>query len=378
MYILNKENKILEKIQDTTFFEQNLKERYDLQEWIDKSPDVLGEELLIIQKEFDEFDKTRERLDLLALDLKGNLVLIENKLDDSGRDVTWQALKYVSYCSSLNKSQIIEIYQKYLNQKFPQDTEDASENIREFLGKGSIDEVSLNLGYSQRIILVAREFRPEVTSTVIWLRGNNIDIQCVKVVPYILGEKIIIDIDKIIPIPEAENYMVKLSAKEVEERSANVTKNITENIYSEYWSKLLSYCQEENFELYENRTTSKDSWISAGSGIASVQYTFVLLKSELRIEIYISRPSISENKFIYDRLFHEKEEIERQFNGNLKWERLDHKKASRISVSKPFDRDNKDEWNDAIKWHYQNMKRFENALKEPLSRINGELKSKFK
>ena len=62
-------------------------------------PDALGEELLIIQKEFDGFElffsalnAGRERLDLLALDKAGNLVIIENKLDDSGRDVVWQAM----------------------------------------------------------------------------------------------------------------------------------------------------------------------------------------------------------------------------------------------------------------------------------------------
>ena len=69
-------------------------------------PEALGEELLIIQKEFDGFADTRERLDLLALDKDGRLVVIENKLDDSGRDVVWQALKYVAYCSNLTKAQI--------------------------------------------------------------------------------------------------------------------------------------------------------------------------------------------------------------------------------------------------------------------------------
>jgi hypothetical protein len=39
------------------------------------------------------------------------ILLIENKLDDSGRDVVWQALKYASYCSSLSKSQIVAIHQ---------------------------------------------------------------------------------------------------------------------------------------------------------------------------------------------------------------------------------------------------------------------------
>ena len=39
-----------------------------------KNPEVLGEELLIIQKEFDGFNDTKERLDLLALDSDGGLV----------------------------------------------------------------------------------------------------------------------------------------------------------------------------------------------------------------------------------------------------------------------------------------------------------------
>lgn len=45
--------------------------------------------VLVIQKEFDGFSDTRERSDLLALDKDGDLVVIENKLDDSGNDVTW-------------------------------------------------------------------------------------------------------------------------------------------------------------------------------------------------------------------------------------------------------------------------------------------------
>ena len=62
--------------------------------------------MLIIQKEFSGFADALERLDLLALDKQGSLVLIENKLDDTGRDVTWQALEYASYCSSLSKDNI--------------------------------------------------------------------------------------------------------------------------------------------------------------------------------------------------------------------------------------------------------------------------------
>ena len=87
MYIINNENKQSVKIKSVTFSELGLKEREDLQEWIVHNPSILGEDLLIIQKEFDGFSDTKERLDLLAIDLKGNLVIIENKLDDSGKEI---------------------------------------------------------------------------------------------------------------------------------------------------------------------------------------------------------------------------------------------------------------------------------------------------
>jgi len=101
MYQINPTSNAIVQLVPKSFSELGFTERGHLQEWIAKMPESLGEELLIIQKEFDGFDETRERLDLLALDKQGSLVVIENKLDDSGRDVVWQALKYASYCSSL-------------------------------------------------------------------------------------------------------------------------------------------------------------------------------------------------------------------------------------------------------------------------------------
>lgn len=132
MYLFDKESNSLVKVEKESFKSLGLDERNHLQEWIAKEPSSLGEELLIIQKEFDGFSETRERLDLLALDKFGNLVVIENKLDDTGRDVTWQAIKYASYCSSLTKQDIVEIYQRFLGA-----ISSAEEMLSEFFeGKG--------------------------------------------------------------------------------------------------------------------------------------------------------------------------------------------------------------------------------------------------
>ena len=155
-------------------------------------PDALGEELLIIQKEFDGFADTRERLDLLALDKNGQLVIIENKLDDTGRDVVWQAVKYAAYCSNLTKTQIIDIFQQYLD-RWSRD-KDAETAICEFLDEDSLEEVVLNGGNDQRLMFIAANFRKEVTAAVLWLLGHGVRAQCFRVVPHVLGEQLFIDL----------------------------------------------------------------------------------------------------------------------------------------------------------------------------------------
>ena len=115
MYKVNRSENRLVRLEERRFSDLNLHERDHLQEWLVQMPEALGEDLLIIQKEFDGFEDSRERLDVLALDKEGRLVVVENKLDDSGRDVVWQALKYVAYCSSLKKAEIVDIYQEYLD-----------------------------------------------------------------------------------------------------------------------------------------------------------------------------------------------------------------------------------------------------------------------
>ena len=78
-----------EEVQEVDLTRLGLRERRDIQEWIAANPGILGEELLIVGKEFSGFDRTNERLDLLAVDVDGRLVVIELKRDDSGSDAHW-------------------------------------------------------------------------------------------------------------------------------------------------------------------------------------------------------------------------------------------------------------------------------------------------
>ena len=82
-YLIDKSKNSVTKVINKTFSSAGFQEGKALQEWIADNPSILGEELLILQKEFSGFNNTQERLDLLVLDKNGSLVIIESKLDDS-------------------------------------------------------------------------------------------------------------------------------------------------------------------------------------------------------------------------------------------------------------------------------------------------------
>jgi hypothetical protein len=63
MFKIDREANLIEALESPTFASLGFKERKHLQEWIAKTPSCLGEDLLIIQKEFAGFVDTQERLD---------------------------------------------------------------------------------------------------------------------------------------------------------------------------------------------------------------------------------------------------------------------------------------------------------------------------
>ena len=373
MYRINKAENIIQRLQERKFSDLGFRERDHLQEWLAHYPEALGESLLIIQKEFNGFDGTNERLDLLALDKDGNLVVIENKLDDTGKDVTWQALKYVSYCSTLTKGQIVDIYQKYLDRY--EDGSNAREKIVEFLEEEDFESLILNKGTSQRMMFVANNYRTEVTSTVLWLLEQQIQIQCFRATPYSMGEELFLQVEQIIPTPEAKEYMIGINAKEQESKSSESELKNRHHVRLEFWKQLLDSAKETNSDLFNNISPSKDHWLSAGSGMRGVPFTYVFLKQAARVEVNISRSVTEENKFVFDELFKMKTAIEEKFGGTLEWDRLDDKKASRIKYEKPFDGYNKEAWNEMIPFMVESMNKLERVFKDPLAKINAQLKA---
>ena len=366
MFLIDKEKNEAISISKKTFQELEFKERKHLQEWISKNTDILGERLLIIQKEFSGFDDTKERLDLLALDESGNLVIIENKLDDSGRDVVWQALKYASYCSSLTKNDIKDIFQKYLDAQG--EKEHSEKLICDFLETEDFSEIELNSD-DQRIIMIAANFRKEVTSTAMWLLDHNIKIKCIKVTPYELNGQVFLDTEQIIPIVDAEDYLIKIANKKQEELINREKKQTRHTIRVEFWTQLLQEMNEKS-DLFKNISPSKDNWIGCGSGYSGLAYNFVITSNYARIELWINKGAQEDNKEIFDSIYKFKGEIESSFGDQLDWQRRDDGKGSRIAYwLRDVNVFNEEDWPEMINFLTSNMVKFEIAMKKVLRSV---------
>lgn len=207
MFRINPENRESEAISEVNFADLGLRERFDIQEWVADNPDILDDGLLIVGKEFSDFDRTNERLDLLAVDTDGKLVIIELKRDDTGADVHWQASKYASYLSKASGEEIARILADY--EKISQD--DAQQRLLEHLDANDLNVINND----QRIIIASHRFAPEVTSAVLWLNEKAATenmITCVQLIPYRddATGTLYLQTNTIIPLPGAEQYTVQL------------------------------------------------------------------------------------------------------------------------------------------------------------------------
>ncbi len=361
MYKINMKSNKVEKLDIRLFKELHIKERENLQEWVAKNPEMLGEDLLIIQKEFDGFNDTNERLDLLALDKEGGLVIIENKLDDTGRDVVWQALKYASYCSTLTTSQIIKIYQEYLDKW--QNGEDAKKNLLEFLDKNE-EELLLNRK-DQRIIFVANKYRKEVTSTALWLLQHDVQLQCFKATPHSMGDDLFLQIEQIIPLPETKEFMIDAKEKEKEENDKSKTVQESEARLLKFWTLLKNKLKENKIDYFERVAAKPQYYMSCSRGAG--QFNFCMGRTSFRVELYFTNDP---NKNLIDAMAKYKEVLEKAFDGKLEWERLDNKKASRIKLE--MSKEEVDElegtfndeiyWDKLIEWYKNSIVKFYNSI----------------
>ncbi len=67
-------------------------------------------DLFVIAEEFGNWEDARRRIDLLALDKAGRLVVIELKRTDDGGHMELQAIRYAAMVSSMGFTEVADAY----------------------------------------------------------------------------------------------------------------------------------------------------------------------------------------------------------------------------------------------------------------------------
>ena len=213
------------KIDPTSFGNENIKERLDLQRLLKDHIGEIAPGCMVISEEFSNWEDCQRRIDLLCVDMQGHLVVVELKRGQTGQHMDLQALRYAAMVSAMRFEEAVETFEKHVRVKSGEPG-GCAEELRKFMANGDDEDVPLepepkfNLNGDVRIILVSEGFSIELTTTVLWLQNRGVDIRCVKMTPYRHEGKLLVQTEQVIPLPEAEEFMVKIGMKRAEERSA--------------------------------------------------------------------------------------------------------------------------------------------------------------
>ncbi len=211
IYRMTKEH--IESIQHTDFAGEGILEG-DIQALLRDRIDVVSSDTLVIAEEFGDWEDSGRSIDLLGVDKNANLVVIELKRTGDGGHMELQALRYAAMVSTMTFDQAVDTYARYPRGRRIE--RDARAELLDFLEWPDPDET--RFAQDVRLVLVSADFSKEVTSAVLWLNERQLDIRCVRMRPYKDAADILVDVQQVIPLPEAADYQIAISGKRARAR----------------------------------------------------------------------------------------------------------------------------------------------------------------
>jgi len=292
-------------------------EARDFTSWLFDNIDILGDELNVSITPIEKEKRVGSfSADILAESEEGDPILIENQLQKTDHDHLGELLTYVS-------------------------------NLE-----------------AKKAIWISKEPRSEHERAIEWLNEltSDVDFYLVKIEAYKIGDSDPAPKFTVIAGPTESGKVVGSEKKELAERHK---KRLI------FWEGLLEKSKKRT-PLHSNISPSINSWISTGSGKKGLVFSYVVTNKHSQVELYIDRgkDSQDENKKIFDELQSYMDEIEKEFGNKLKWERLDDRRASRISKRFDYaglnDEEKKDKLqNDMV----EGMIRLEKSLKKHIRNL---------
>jgi hypothetical protein len=235
MVRISRVNKQLIPLATPTLVAANILERSDLQEYIFNSPDAfckeLGQQLKIIAKEV-LTDGVDDRIDLLAIDEDGDLVIIELKRGSEKLQLL-QAIAYVGMAAKWTPERIRQEASRFDRRTWLDDFEDE------------------NLNRQQRILLLAEAYDYEVLVAAEWLYKKHVELDCVRVALAVDGDSEYLTFTQIFPTPELAAQARKRGNREpiappVYASWADALATVTNDGVADFFKQHLDAGQENN------------------------------------------------------------------------------------------------------------------------------------
>jgi len=206
------------------------------------------------------------------------------------------------------------------------------------------------------IVWISKEVREEHRKAIDWLNqitGEEMEFFAIEIQ--------LIKIDSSSPAPF---FKVKASpndwSKEQKAKiNASAGNSERQEYYHEFFTKLLLRVHKEIPNFTNSKRVAYDSWKTFPSSISGCSYVISFRSgNRLSCEFYIYSGNKEKNKEIFDKLFAQKDLIEKTISG-ISWERLNDRKASRIAIYTSCTTDQ-----EMLDWSIENLMVFRDCFKK--------------
>ncbi len=251
--------------------EAGLKERQHLQEWVIAHPEVLGPTVKIVAFEFGSWtgytgEKEKDRLDILALDSDGHLIVVELKRDKAPDTVEMQALKYAALVSRFTRDDLNKVHARFLSLQLGLEVS-VDDAAMELDAWAPITEDSLRL---PSIVLMASDFPQTVTATVVFLHQQlGLDVRLLAFQAYQTANDVLVTVSQHYPPPGIEEFVLSpevneaqkaKSGKQNKQREVNTVARLIE-------ADILTQGEPLEFRAPSvDLQTKLDAWLDAAPG----------------------------------------------------------------------------------------------------------------
>jgi hypothetical protein len=195
-----------------------------LEDLIVANPQLTGEEVLVLGRQLKEFREDEKRLDVLAVDRDGEIVLVELKVDDDFGVTDLQALAYAAAYANKTGEHFAATLHGWRQRSDPSATlEEAKSTLTEFLGLEDFGDWEPS--QHVRIKLIAPDFPRRVLATVKWLGDlYGVRIEAIRAMLFDAGGQLECSFERVLPLPGADEFDLTVRQRENRRREENTAR----------------------------------------------------------------------------------------------------------------------------------------------------------